>query len=226
MMVKDRVMVYIDGLNLYYALQREKLKGYKWLDIRLMCEKILRPNQKLVGVKYFSSKVFPTPDDRFRHKRQLVYLAAIDTLPDVFVIRGRFQKKERICPKCKGKYRQPEEKMTDVSFGIEVVSDGMKDEYDVAVLVTNDTDQVPTIKKTRIECPKKRVIIVFPPGSGANDLKKAVDEEPFFITPSIIRSSQLPDEVKGVDGSILRRPEEWLKKFVNKDVDGVCECHR
>jgi len=56
-MVKQRVIAYIDGFNLFYS----SLKGtkYKWLDIWSMCSAFLQPNQELVAIKYFSAHQFP-----------------------------------------------------------------------------------------------------------------------------------------------------------------------
>ena len=46
-----RVIAYIDGYNLYYGL----LKGtpHKWLDLVSFVKSFLRPDQELVGIKYF-----------------------------------------------------------------------------------------------------------------------------------------------------------------------------
>ena len=56
-MVKQRVIVYVDGFNFYYGLRNDiRWKRYYWLDIVSLFEKFLRPNQELVAVKYFSAR--------------------------------------------------------------------------------------------------------------------------------------------------------------------------
>ena len=59
----ERVTVYIDGFNLYYGLRAKNWQRYYWLDVRRLSEHLLRPNQLLVGVHYFTTKVFRDPNN-------------------------------------------------------------------------------------------------------------------------------------------------------------------
>ncbi|MGB4726560.1 MAG: NYN domain-containing protein, partial [Thermogutta sp.] len=52
-----RVMLYVDGFNLYFGLRTKGWKRYYWLDVQRLGEKLLRPNQSLVGVKYFTADI-------------------------------------------------------------------------------------------------------------------------------------------------------------------------
>ena len=54
-MTKQRVIAYIDGVDLFYSC----LKGtsYKWLDLEKFCKFYPKPNLELVTVKYFSAPV-------------------------------------------------------------------------------------------------------------------------------------------------------------------------
>ena len=48
-MEKQRVIVYIDGLNFYYGLRKDvRWKKYYWLDIVKLFEMFMRPNQELL----------------------------------------------------------------------------------------------------------------------------------------------------------------------------------
>ena len=53
--MKRRVIVYIDGFNLYYGLVKGTL--WKWLDLVALARSLLRDDMELVGVKYFTSRV-------------------------------------------------------------------------------------------------------------------------------------------------------------------------
>ena len=63
-----RVIAYIDGYNLYYGL----LKGtpHKWLDLVSFVKSFLRPDQELVGIKYFTAPIKTYPHDGCAVDRQ------------------------------------------------------------------------------------------------------------------------------------------------------------
>ncbi len=48
-----RVIAYIDGFNLFYS----SLKGTenKWLDLEKLVSAMLKPNDVLVGIRYFTA---------------------------------------------------------------------------------------------------------------------------------------------------------------------------
>jgi hypothetical protein len=71
-----RTFVYVDGFNLFYGA----LKGtpYKWLDIRSAISRLLRSQNKIIAVKYFTARVRPSIVDTSKHVRQDAYLKALD----------------------------------------------------------------------------------------------------------------------------------------------------
>ena len=79
--------IYVDGFNLFYGA----VKGtpYKWLDLNRLCE-LLLPNHDIQTIKYFTAKISDRPSNPGQHKRQLVYLRALRTLPNVEIIFGHF----------------------------------------------------------------------------------------------------------------------------------------
>ncbi|GAI90977.1 unnamed protein product, partial [marine sediment metagenome] len=89
--MNERVIFYIDGLNLYNGLKKANLRKYYWLDLRELAIKLCLPNQKLIRVKYFTSMV-STKFDEDKFHRQSSYIKAIKTLPDMEVFLGRHQK--------------------------------------------------------------------------------------------------------------------------------------
>ena len=74
----QRVAVYIDGFNLYYGLRAKGWRRYFWLDVRRLSEKLLRPNQHLVEVHYFTASVVPEPNNPGKFKRQKTFLEATE----------------------------------------------------------------------------------------------------------------------------------------------------
>lgn len=64
---KERVVAYIDGFNLYFGMRDAGFDQCRWLNIYSLVSNLLKPNQTLVGVKYFTSRVSNNPD---KQKRQ------------------------------------------------------------------------------------------------------------------------------------------------------------
>jgi hypothetical protein len=82
-----KTIVYIDGFNLYYGA----VKGttYKWLDVLALC-KFLLPKNQIVQIKYFTALVSARPNDPDQPNRQLLFLRALRTLPNLEIIYGHF----------------------------------------------------------------------------------------------------------------------------------------
>ena len=68
------VTAYIDGFNLYYGA----VKGtpYKWLDLKAVFARILRPTNQILAIKYYTAKISARPDDPSAPTRQTVFLTA------------------------------------------------------------------------------------------------------------------------------------------------------
>jgi hypothetical protein len=69
-----RVVVYIDGFNLYNGLKDKHGRKYMWLDLQRLAARLLLPEQQLVRVNYFSARIRgaePSAD------RQAAYIDAL-----------------------------------------------------------------------------------------------------------------------------------------------------
>jgi hypothetical protein len=52
-----RVIVYIDGFNLYFGLKSKGWTRFLWLNLQNVAERLLKPYQTLVYTKYFTARV-------------------------------------------------------------------------------------------------------------------------------------------------------------------------
>lgn len=59
---KEKVIVYVDGFNLYFGLLEAGLSYCKWLNINKLAINLLKKNQELIEVKYFTSRISNNPD--------------------------------------------------------------------------------------------------------------------------------------------------------------------
>src|SRR6267143_5088630 len=76
---QSRVMCFVDGFNLYHALnwymygqteeENRQYRKYKWLSLTALAKCYISPvSQQLVGVKYFTTLSSTNPMKRFRHQ--------------------------------------------------------------------------------------------------------------------------------------------------------------
>ncbi|WP_199754855.1 NYN domain-containing protein [Amycolatopsis sp. WAC 04197] len=203
-------MVFVDGFNLYHGLKDKHGRRYHWLDLEALATSLLKEHwQTLTGVMYFTARV---RNDTGSLQRQSIYLDALEAhCPKVKIVDGRFQEKVRGCKRCGSTWTVYEEKETDVSIAIALLEHGIKDDFDVALIISGDSDLCPAVRALKRVCPDKRVVVAFPPARWSHDLKLAVTAA-FPIGVAKIRQAQLPLEVVAGDGLILRRPERWVER--------------
>ena len=204
----ERVIAYIDGFNLYFGMKEKGWRRYYWLDVHLLAKNLLKPYQELTATKYFTSRVYSTPNDPKKTKRQGEYLEALNTVPGCKIFYGHYLEKVIRCNRCSHCWTTYEEKMTDVNISVELMTDAYQDKFDTAFLISGDSDLVGPIKAVRRSFPLKRVVVGFPPRRHSVQLKKVANAI-FAIGRKKIADSMFPDQVRKTDGYILRRPDRW-----------------
>ncbi len=204
----QQVSVYIDGFNLYYGLKSKGWRRYYWLDLRRLSERLLRPGQRLVAVKYFTARIAPRAGDSEKRVRQKTYLEALETLSDLHIHYGHYLAKDRTCSRCGATWETYEEKMTDVNIAVELLCDAQDDVFDTAIIVSGDSDLTGPISAIHRRYPEKRVVVAFPPNRVSKQLRQAVGTS-FTIGRKVISDCQLPERVTKANGYVLRKPLEW-----------------
>jgi len=203
-----RTIVYVDGFNLYYGA----LKGtpYKWLDLHQLC-RLLLPNHQIVRIKYFTAIVSARPHDPDQPTRQQTFLRALQTRPDLEIIYGHFLAHEIFMPLADNpaqhvKVIKTEEKGSDGNIAAHLVNDGHRGRYDMAVLITNDSDLLEPVKIVRDELnlpvgilnPQQRPSRVLL--QHATFIKK--------IRRGPLQASQFPARLQDANGR-FRKPTGW-----------------
>lgn len=201
----QRVIIYIDGFNLYFGLREKGWKKFYWLNLQKLAENILNQEQELIEVKYFTSRVSFPPD---KVKRQGTFIEAIETLPNVKIYYGNYQSNKSECKKCGYVSMIPSEKMTDVNIAVELLSDAYEDKFDTAILVSADSDLIAPIRTIQRLFKYKRIVVAFPPARHSFALKEVASAS-FTIGRKKLADSLFPDEVKKSNGYILKRPTRW-----------------
>lgn len=213
-----RTNIYVDGFNLYYRAVRSRPE-YKWLDIRALARLLLAPENQIQKIWYFTANASGWKDPDLP-QRQLTYIAALKTLPEVEVVRGNFQHKTvwapmaikpedshfRPCPEWVWIHKT-EEKGSDVNLATHLIADAFRGSFDVAVVLSNDTDLVEPVRVVTTEL-KKPVGLICPCENPAKSLK-SVASFLRHITPARLAQCQFPDTIPGTK---LQRPASWVAK--------------
>jgi len=179
---KEKVALYIDGNNFYKYLKDKEIdfpKGVKF-DFNKFVSFLVR-DRECVSKRYYVG--IARNLDNTKKSRQIVrgqqkFLSKIED--DGFVIkRGRVMYD-------KGRIR---EKGTDVKIAVDMIIGTIENKYDVAILVSSDTDLIPAIKYIKYK-------------------GKKIEYVGFSHTPSLGMQ-------KHTDLSILLLPED-IEKFKEK----------
>ena len=203
-----RVVLYADGLNLCYGLREAGFQRYYWLDLWRLATTLLRRDQTLIAVRYFTAKFAPDPRDPDRHARQDAYLKALDTLPDLSIRYGYHLPKTRDCPRCGALISTYEEKMTDVNIAVALLNDAQDNLFDTAIVISADSDLSGPISAVRSRYANKPIIVAFPPKRASKELRRVASGS-FHIGRDRLRRSQLPDPVVKPDGYTIAKPPRW-----------------
>ena len=200
--------MYIDGFNLFYGMRSKGWKQFYWLDVYQLAENLLRSSQHLSVVRYFTAPILPDPSDPEKDKRQETYLDALSAIPKIDVQKGYYISKRHYCLKCGTPKTIYEEKTTDVNIAVAMLTDAYANLFDTAILISADGDLVRPVETILTSFPDKRVVVAFPPDRNSNNLRKNASAS-ISIWENTIAKSQLPTQVVGQNGHILRRPSSW-----------------
>ena len=201
---KERVIAYIDGFNLYFGMREAGFDQCRWLNVKKLVISLLQPNQELIGVKYYTSRVSNNPD---KQKRQSTYLDALGSV-GVEIFYGNYQDNNLECKRCGNVWKSAKEKMTDVNIATAIIVDAFKEDYDMAMLISGDSDLTPPIKAVHNLFKNRRVFIAFPP-KRHNSSMAIVAKGSLIIGRKKLIDAQFDEEVISKTGFKLKIPNEW-----------------
>lgn len=202
---KERVIVYIDGFNLYFGLLEAGFSNCKWLDLRKLVQNLKQSNQEIIEIKYFTSRVSNDPD---KQKRQTTYIEALESV-GIKIYFGHYQSDRTECRLCGNIWPVYHEKMTDVNIATQMLLDAYQDRFDMAMLISGDSDLVPPMRAIHEVFNKKRVFVAFPP-KRHNSSVALIAKGSLTIGRKKLVDSQFETEVRKKDGFLLRKPKEWM----------------
>lgn len=211
-MTVKRTYAYVDGFNVYYrALKRTP---HKWLNLQVLVEGLLDSDNRIDQIRYFTAPVSGKLDPG-QPVRQERYLRALRTLPNMTIHLGNFISKPKVrpleMPLADGtthvRVINTEEKGSDVNLATYLVHDAWRDLYDVAVVLTQDTDLCEPLRIVRREIGKEVGLVWLDgtrPGKMTNDASFVR-----HVTPARLAAAQFPPQLTAANGKTIYRPAEW-----------------
>ena len=207
-----RTNFYLDGFNLY----NRALVGspYKWLDLGKLCAHLV-PDHEVGRIRYFTAPVEYRLNRPGQRQRQLTYLRALNTIPNLSIHEGRFQtdRRRRLLaeplPEV-GRFvevLETREKGTDVNLATYLLVDGFRGDYEQAVVISNDSDLALAVRKTR-DVLGLPVGVVNPSPRDPTPILRATSTFQRHIRRRALAECQFPDTLTDDVGTITK-PEGW-----------------
>lgn len=214
--------VYVDGFNLYYGAVRGT--SYKWLDLGILCAKLL-PGRSIKRIRYFTATPRGLPHNPDVHIRHAIYIRALKTIPNLEVHPGQFLDREAVLPQFPFAYHnyadpskhpplmvrvmRSEEKRSDVNIATYLLLDCFQNEFDEAVIISNDSDLSEPIKVVTRHF-RKQVTVINPQRRGKIrwELKQAASSIMPGVNPTVLANSQFPPTITDTKGT-FSKPPTW-----------------
>ena len=208
---KCRVIIMVDGYNLYHGIEKIKTSSgdtrhdLKWVSLPKLMHQFIDPaHHEIVEIKYFSAYTNWKADAKNRHR---AYVAALKN-DGVTVIMGQFRKRMRWCPNCESRFGGHEEKQTDVNIATEMMAAGYEDKFDELFLVSGDTDMVGPIRFLQEKFSDKKIKVIVPPFRGNLELRDCANKYR-EIKPFHIGGALYPKTIKRAGKNPITRPAKY-----------------
>ena len=134
----DRLMVFIDGSNLYHSL-----KGFFQrtdVDIGKFCQKLL-DRRRLIRIYYYNA-IVGRKEEPERYQRQQAFFNSVSAIPYCELRLGRLVY-------INWPNSPPFEKGVDIQLTTDLLTHSFKNNYDVAILIAGDSDYVGALQAVK-----------------------------------------------------------------------------
>ena len=175
---------------------------------------MLLPQHQIVRIRYFTALITSRPGDPTQPQRQQAYLRALGTIPHLTIHYGHFLPQRKLRPLAQQPASGPrtveildtQEKGSDVNLASYLLLDGFENKYDLAVVISNDSDLVTPIEMARIKL-GKQVGVIDPRSKRSFELRKAASWYR-HLRQGPMRASLFPDTLSDTQGPITK-PSGW-----------------
>lgn len=219
---RPTAIVYVDGFNLYRRCL-ERYPETKWLDLPALMDRLL-PAHDVLHVHYFTARIRAgAGDDPQGPIRQQTYIRALESTGRVTPHYGTYRIDKRTMPKHPAELgddgklvrvtvRKTEEKGSDVNLAVRMLVDAHRNAASLYCMLTNDSDQVTTVRTLQEEVGVAvGWISPLPTLRQSKDLQKTKPSVVACVTAEALVASQFPDKVQ-FGRQTLHRPSSWRRQ--------------
>ena len=144
----ERVMIFIDGSNLYFSLKRLKLQNPNLpsktnFSLKKLGEKLCDNDRKIIRMYYYNAPLDQNKDKE-AYQSQQKWFAKVQATPDTELVLAkrhkRVDKEGHVYYAIKG---------DDIHLAVDMLKYAFNNAYDTAVLVTGDGDFYPAIRAVK-----------------------------------------------------------------------------
>ena len=171
--MSDRVMVFIDGANLYTCM-RDHLNIPRNVQVDTLGTELAHGRQ-LLRIYYYNSPAPPTADQAASQR----FWSKLGWMDNVRPRKGRIVPKtvEAECPECKKKFtiKSYGQKGVDTRIVVDVISLAQSDAYDIGIIVSGDSDLAEAIEWVREHTQKRIENAFIQCKSWSEEIRKAAD---------------------------------------------------
>lgn len=202
-----RAGFYVDGFNLYHAIDKMQRPYLKWVSYWQLAQAIVpQKTHQLVGVTYCTAFYPGDSQKKWRHEQMI----GAQRCQGVEVVPGHFITEPRECRSCKSIWEHPTEKEGDINVAIHLLCDAFIDKVDHVYLVTADSDQVATVRMFRKQFPDKTITAVIPPGKKRSEhIHRCVNGGTIMLNEGHLERAVMPPVVFNPGVGSYRRPREY-----------------
>lgn len=190
-----RAAFYIDGFNLYHPIKEMNEPHYKWANLWKLGEIICEPHgASLLKVVFCTAVPAHLPGSRDRHNT----FNAAQRAHNVTVITGHHVHDGE----------KWNEKQSDINVALHLMLDGVDNLYDMAILLSADSDQAATAKLFRERFPDKKLLGVAPPNKSVPNKVQPYCFAHFALSEATMERCIMSEQVQGRKG-LITRPGEY-----------------
>lgn len=181
---------------------------------QLACTQL--PRNQIDLVRFFTARVSARPHDPTQPQRQETYLRALASVPGVALHFGHFLTHEVTMPDAqawRGGVFQPvrvvktEEKGSDVNLAAHLLIDAFDDLFDVAFIVSNDSDLKEPIRLVKQRF-GKAIGILGPKTTRISGALRPLTDFIRTFGPNALAASQFPAQMHDANGA-FHKPAGW-----------------
>lgn len=172
----NRVMVFIDGANLYNGI-RQGLKVDKNAKVDVLAHKLVA-NRELIRIYYYNSPI-PPSNEPIKQRENQAFWDKLGWIDNLVPRKGRILPKEytRECPHCHKsiQFKTHVQKGVDTRIVVDMVTLAVSDAFDVAILISGDSDLAEAVDYIREHTRKKVENAYVPCKAWSKGLRESAD---------------------------------------------------